>query len=482
MSERLVVAIAGASGFVGRKLTQALVESDVDVVAIRRSAGEPSPKVETRVADLFSLLQLERALEGVDVGVYLIHSMLPSARLTQGKFEDLDLVLADNFARAAKHQGLKRIVYLGGLIPPSKAGELSRHLESRREVERVLGSTGIPVVALRAGLVVGPDGSSLKILVNLVRRLPAMIGPRWTRSLCQPIALSDAVTLLSRTILDPDLPAGAYDIGGPDVLTYQAMLQTTAKLLGVHRPILPVPWFSPSLSVLWVAKVTGTPMALVRPLVGSLRHDMVAKDLRLNERFGITGRTFADAMQEALEASLPPKKKARNPTTMTVCSVQRVSVPSQASVDWVARTYTAWVSRFLRPLIDAHTTEAGDLRFDFRPLGIKAWKINLLNLEYSVARSTKSRSLFYIKGGTLSRRPHDLAHAGRFEFRRVPGRNEVMILVLDFRSRLPWWVYKFTQSVVHQFIMTRFKSYMRSTCGDDEGRSPTEHGRLAPRH
>ena len=159
MAERLKVAIAGAGGFVGAALTARLVADGVRVIALGRAAPAPSgpgdAMIERRQADLFSLLQVELALAGADVGVYLVHSMMPAAQLTQGRFDDLDIVLADNFARAARAQGLKRIVYLGGLIPTSRH-DLSRHLESRLEVERVLGSTGIPVTTLRAGLIVGP--------------------------------------------------------------------------------------------------------------------------------------------------------------------------------------------------------------------------------------------------------------------------------------------------------------------------------------
>jgi len=462
VARKTTIAIAGAGGFVGNALCTSLAKHGAAVVALSRNKQVTSKTsdedIQFRTADLFSLLQVEQALVGIDVGVYLVHSMMPAARLTQGKFEDLDLVLADNFARAAKKHNIKRIIYLGGLIPNEVT--LSRHLVSRIEVEQVLASTGIPVTTLRAGLIVGQGGSSLQILVNLVKRLPAMLCPRWTRSLCQPISLNDVVQLLTLVILDDDLPAGAYDVGGPDVLSYRQMLDETAKVLGVNRTMISVPWFSPGLSALWVSGVTGAKMPLVRPLVGSLRHDMVARNLDLNHRYNITGETFENSMRKAVETKISSQSKAKSSSSMTVCSIQRVRVPAGMTVATVAKIYASWVSAFLRPLIDAHNTEDGSLSFNYRPLGIKRWALQLLSLEYSSTRSTASRSLFYIKGGLLAALDPRRQHAGRFEFRRVPGRDEVVIAVLDFRPRLPWWLYKATQALAHRFIMYCFSRQM----------------------
>lgn len=156
---------------------------------------------------------MEQALRDVDVAIYLVHSMLPTARLTQSHFADLDLVMADNFARAARRAGVRHLVYLGGLIPQGEA--LSPHLASRLEVERTLASRGTPTTALRAGLIVGPDGSSLSILLNLVGRLPFMILPRWTGSDVQPVALRDVVRAVAHVLEEPGRWVGSFDVGGP---------------------------------------------------------------------------------------------------------------------------------------------------------------------------------------------------------------------------------------------------------------------------
>ena len=163
------VAVVGASGFVGARLVESLAATQ-KVVAIARSARKNAENVEWRAADLYSLQSTRAALAGCAVAYYLVHSMMPSSKLMQGRFHDTDLLLADNFARACVHAGVKRIVYLGGLLP--EQGFVSEHLESRREVELVLTSSGIPTTCLRAGLVVGKGGSSFEMLRQLVERLP----------------------------------------------------------------------------------------------------------------------------------------------------------------------------------------------------------------------------------------------------------------------------------------------------------------------
>ena len=234
------IAVAGATGFVGRSLVEAL-QGRGEIVALGRSASPfrgAGAAVSWRRCDLFSLRETEAALAGVDTAYYLVHSMMPKNRLTQGSFEDLDLLLADNFGRAAAAAGVRRIVYLGGLVPdPEAEGEpLSAHLASRLEVEQALGAHGVPVTAVRAGLVVGQGGSSLRILVLLVRRLPAMLLPRWTRTRTQPIALDDVVAILVHCLEDEDTRGRVCEVGGPDVMTYRDMMRETASVLGRTRP------------------------------------------------------------------------------------------------------------------------------------------------------------------------------------------------------------------------------------------------------
>jgi uncharacterized protein YbjT (DUF2867 family) len=463
------VAIAGATGFVGKALIDALA-ADQDVIALSRSA-RPSPTVgvDWRACDLFSLRDAERGLAGADTAFYLVHSMMPSARLTQGGFADMDLICADNFARAAKACGLRHIVYLGGLVPGPDDGDLSRHLESRLEVERALGSHGVPVTTLRAGLVVGAGGSSFDIMTRLVGRLPIMVGPRWMRSRSQAIALSDAVALLVYALAHPDLAGKAYDIGCPDVLSYADTLRLTGSVLGKRTRVLTLPVQTAKLSLLWVSVITGAPQQLVRPLLDSLRHDLVARDgLALQKRAGLSAMPLRAALERAVtdtkaRRSAPASKPAEatvNPPGAVVDdsrvrSVQRLPLPPGRDAAWVAAEYARWLPRFMAPFLRAEVDETRTCRFYAWPL-----RSPLLVLRFAADRSSPDRQLYYVTGGLLARvrqgaRP-------RLEFRTVLGDRFVLAAIHDFEPRLPWFVYVITQALVHLFVMRSFGRHLAS--------------------
>ncbi|MFN0063911.1 MAG: NAD(P)H-binding protein [Myxococcaceae bacterium] len=455
------VAIAGASGFVGRALIDALKDTH-DVTALTRAP--PTSSTDARVswcsADLFNLADAERALAGANVAVYLVHSMMPSARLTQGRFEDLDAVCADNFGRAAARQGVGHIVYLGGLLPAE--AERSRHLESRFEVEHLLASHGVPVTTLRAGLVVGAGGSSFNILRRLVGRLPFMIGPRWTRSLTQPVALSDVVELLRAAITRPELAGHAYDVGGPDVLTYAQLLVATGHALGRKTRVLPVPVETMRLSLLWVSVITGAAQALVRPLVESLRHDMVARDgLTFQKRVGVTPRSLrvalADALRDERAAHVQSSSSIRRRPPTTVRSVQRLTVNGNRDAKWVAQEYVRWLPHLLAPLLKVETNQNGVSRFFLWPV-----RRPLLELTFSDARSTPDRQLFFVTGGLLAQTKDSRA---RLEFRQLGNSNTILAAIHDFTPRLPWFIYTSTQALAHLAIMRRFQKHL-----EQEGR------------
>ncbi|MEO0814830.1 MAG: NAD(P)H-binding protein, partial [Myxococcota bacterium] len=275
---RPVVAIAGATGFVGQALRAALKER-YRIVGLTRSpvrakALADDPDVEWRYCDLFSFAEVNNALKGVDYAVYLVHSMMPSARLVQADFEDLDLILADNFARGAQNNGVEQILYLGGIVPHQEG--LSRHLRSRLEVEQTLMQNHPAVTALRAGLIVGRGGSSFSMLINLVRRLPLMVLPSWTHSETQPIAIEDVIRAAHHCLGNRSTYGSHFDIGGPDVMTYRDMLVRTAQVLGLKRRMVHAPFVTERLSRAWVSLITGASMELATPLIESLRHRMVA--------------------------------------------------------------------------------------------------------------------------------------------------------------------------------------------------------------
>jgi len=451
--EKQTVVVAGARGFVGQALIETLVD-EYSIIALSRHGHSQDEAVEWRPCDLFSRKDTFDALKGADLAVYLVHSMLPSARLTQGNFEDMDLICADNFARAAAANGIRQIVYLGGIMPASQS---SRHLESRYEVEKTLGAYGVPVTSLRAGLVVGPNGSSTAMVIRLVEKLPAMICPAWTRTETQPIALKDVVRLLKFVLGNEACFDDAYDVGGPDVMPYKTMLELTAEIMGVKRLMLDGPDIPAFVSTTWVSRVTGAPAELVAPLVESLAHRMVAADDRLVEMSGFEMTPFETSMREAVEAEVAAstvpvafdRKRSRRSDERSVRSVQRVPLPENATACWVALEYARWLPDFLAPLL---RVEVDETRTRFFVKGV----IRPL-LELTLAEVSESdRQLFWITGGLLAK-PN---LKGRLEFREVLGGTAVLAAIHDFQPTLPWYIYRYTQALVHLYVMSGFREYL----------------------
>ena len=216
---------------------------------------------------------MRRAPEGVDVAYYLIHSLGSGA-----SFEQRDREAAGIFADAAMSAGVKRIVYLGGIVPRDGDG-LSPHLRSRAEVGEILLGGGVPVAALQAAVIIGSGSASFEMLRYLTERLPVMVTPKWVGTRIQPIAVHDVLRYLVGCAA---LPAGVsrrFDIGGPDVLTYAEMMHRYSDVAGLRpRVLVPVPLLTPRLSSLWVGLVTPVPAALAMPLVESLRNEVVCSE------------------------------------------------------------------------------------------------------------------------------------------------------------------------------------------------------------
>ncbi len=449
------VVIGGGSGFVGQALA-AQLSKRFRVIGLSRSKRQPDAHVsEWRKADLFNLREAERALEGARFAVYLVHSMLPSARLTQATFEDLDLICADNFARAAKQAGIEQIVFLGGLLPEHL--ELSPHLASRLEVEKTLGRYGTPVTVLRAGLVVGGGGSSFEMLTRLVRRLPLMIVPQWTLTRTQPVGVDDVVALLSFVVGNESCFGQTYDVGARERIDYRTLMALCAEVLGLARPMVSVPFFSPGFSRLWVSLVTGAPKALVAPLVESLRHEMLARDFRLFELARLEPTPLRVAMERALKEQAPtprtysaPSEKGQTRPSL-VRSVQRMPLPEPRDAKWAAEEYLRWLPRALRGLVRVEAGEAGKVTFF-----LVLMHLPLLVLEHAPERSTPDRQLFFVTGGALSRKDFP----GRFELRQALDGRTLLTAIHDFAPRLPWLLYVATQAQFHAWVMAAFRRHI----------------------
>jgi len=452
-----VVAIAGANGFVGRALARRLAASGRRVVGLTRGpTPAPIPGVEWRRCDLFSLLQCEGALEGVDQAFYLVHSMLPSAHLTQGAFQDMDLIIADNFARAAAKAGLRQIVYLGGLLPEDP--DLSRHLQSRLEVEGTLGSRGVPVTALRAGIVIGAEGSSFQMMLSLLRRLPLIPCPPWARTPSQPIALPDLLELLAYCLEHPSPQNRHLDVGCPEVLSYRLMLERIARRLGLSRRFVDVPLKGTFWWRRWLRLVTGAPKELVDPLLESMRRPMVARDRRLQEEAGVPGLGFDEAVRRALSQEREPPAPERAAPQHTVRSVQRIPLPAGKTALWAAERYSEWLPLLFKTFIRAERDRDGNVR-----LMLLFPRLCLIEHTFAHDRSgSPDRQLFYITGGILARKDRRLTRRPRLEFREALGGAALLVAIHDYRPTLPWFLYNLTQAPLHLWVMRGFARHIQS--------------------
>jgi uncharacterized protein YbjT (DUF2867 family) len=285
------VAIAGASGFVGRALTVHLLGRGHQVVALGRSATSLSTAARTLDVDVGDESATAAALAGVDAAYYLVHSMAAGSG-----FREVDLRLATSFGRAAATAGISRIVYVGALgDAPGSA-----HLASRQEVGSALGAAGVDVVELRAAVVFGSGSISFEMLRALTERLPAMVCPRWVRTRIQPIALTDLLEYLEQSLL---VAPGIYEIGGADVTTYREMISEYAKVRGLRpRRIVDIPLLTPHLSSYWVDLVTPVDSSISHALIESLVTEVVVTDAGPTaQAFSVTPLTVADALAAALD-------------------------------------------------------------------------------------------------------------------------------------------------------------------------------------
>ena len=274
------VFVTGTTGYIGGRLAPRLLEAGHTVVCAVRDPRklESRPWVSHANVKIVQVDAADReglsdAMHGCETAYYLIHSMLavgPAYRSHDG-------MLAEGFAWAAAHAGVRRIVYLGGLGETGAA--LSEHLNSRREVEQALRSTDLPVTVFRAAMIIGSGSASFEILRYLVARLPVMVTPRWVSTESQPIAIRNVIHYLVECLDVPETVGKTLDIGGPDVLTYRELMQRMAKSLGLRkRLVIPVPVLTPRLSSLWIHMVTPIDRRIARPLAEGLRNRVVCRN------------------------------------------------------------------------------------------------------------------------------------------------------------------------------------------------------------
>jgi uncharacterized protein YbjT (DUF2867 family) len=291
------ILLTGSTGYIGKRLLPVLVEAGYEVVCCVRDVNRFNPpesikdKISVIEIDLLDEKSLIRIPKDIDGAYYLVHSMSSSR-----EYKSLERTSAINFRNALDKTNVQHVIYLSGIVNES---ELSEHLSSRKDVEDELSKGKFNFTTLRAGIIIGSGSASFEIIRDLVEKLPIMITPKWLKTKCQPIGVSDVITFLTKSLLNPKTYNQNFDIGGPDVLTYKEMLLGFAKIRNLKRAILVVPVMTPRLSSYWLYFVTSTSYPLAVSLVNSMKIEVVCRDNSINAILGITPIRYKEALEKA---------------------------------------------------------------------------------------------------------------------------------------------------------------------------------------
>lgn len=293
------ILLTGSTGYIGKRLLPALAEAGHEIICCVRDVKRFNPpesikqKVSVIEIDLLDAESLDRIPEDIDGAYYLVHSMSSSS-----DYSTLEKESAVNFRNALMKTRVEHVIYLSGIINES---ELSEHLSSRRDVEIELGKGSYKFTTLRAGIIIGSGSASFEIIRDLVEKLPIMVTPRWLKTKCQPIGISDVIALLSKCLFDKRTYDQNFDIGGPDVLSYKQMLLGFAKSRNLKRKIFVVPVMTPRLSSYWLYFVTSTSYNLAVSLVNSMKVEVVCRDSRINSILGVEPISYMDSLERAFK-------------------------------------------------------------------------------------------------------------------------------------------------------------------------------------
>ena len=290
------ILLAGGTGYVGGRLLRVLEETGPPLRCLARKPeflrARVSASTEVVRGDVLEMSSLDEAMKDVHTAYYLVHSMAAGSG-----FEERDRLGAENFARAARDNGIRRIIYLGGL---GGGGRLSSHLASRQEVGEILRGSGVPTIEFRASIIIGSGSLSFEMVRALVEKLPVMIAPRWVRSRAQPIAIEDVTAYLSKALQLADDNSYVFEIGGADQVSYRGIMQEYARQRGLRRIMIPVPVLTPWLSSLWLGLVTPIYSRVGRQLIEGVRNDTVVEDDLAMRVFDLRPKGIQEAIARAL--------------------------------------------------------------------------------------------------------------------------------------------------------------------------------------
>jgi nucleoside-diphosphate-sugar epimerase len=464
--------VAGAGGSIGSVVSRVLAREN-EVVALVGShehlkEAEPGLSLSWRSCEPFSRRDVETAISDCDYIIYLFHTRSRTARLDQAECKDMDLLIADNIARAASRQGVKQIIYLGMLI---QEDNVSLGLQERRnEVIEALSFYGTPLTVLRAGLVVSPGGNALRLLANIATRLPIVLIPQWANKPKQPIALQDVIRAIQFCLANKETQNNEYDIGGPQVLTFKDMLRDAADILKKKQIIIDVP-FLPARLYGWYLRLLDRQAhpVLIKLAVKYIGYDSVARNNPVQEFIQKDALLPREAIEPYIKewTQLPPnprqlffKKFIEGLRSKSnVRSIQRVTLPCGRNATWVCDTYFQWLPRFTRRFLLCEIDANGDCRYYNRfP------RLHLLTLSFQQELSSPDRRMYFITGGLLAKGHSVLTP--RLEFRDVLNGRYTIVSLHDYMPVLPWGLFLVTQAIMHLIIMFNFQKYMAKMAPD----------------
>lgn len=308
------ILVTGATGFIGSRLITSLTKKGYFVKGMSRKNIPDTSNVKYVQADVFDLNQLKEAMKGIEVVYYLLHSMEGSKDHWK-EFASREKIQAQTFLQAATTAGVKRIIYLGGLVDDSL--ELSPHMKSRMDVGKILASGKIPVTELRASIIIGAQGGSYAMLRYLVERLPVMVCPSWVKSLAQPIAVDNVIEYLVGCLETVKTTGKIYEIGGNEKMTYEQLMRDYSKYLEKNLHIIHIPFLTTRLSSYWVDLITPVKASLARPLIDSLVHDTIVTDNSITEIIPLKLKSIREAINIATNEmrDSPPDTSPREERT-----------------------------------------------------------------------------------------------------------------------------------------------------------------------